>query len=78
MAEWFERRCNGSYGDGSGQGQLTSMKPRICGMGNGVGIFIGPPFSKCEMYVSAPEDQTYFATGHGACCELKLVKGMEV
>lgn len=54
---------------GSGEGQLTSTEPSLCGMGDGVGILISP-FSKCEMYISAPEGQTDFATGHGACCEL--------
>lgn len=48
---------------------LTSTEPSLCGMGDGVGILISP-FSKCEMYISAPEGQTDFATGHGACCEL--------
>lgn len=75
MIEWFERLCNGSCGDGSGQGQLNSTKPSICGMGDGGGVLIGS-FSRCEMYLSAPEGQTYFATGHGACCD--LVEEMEV
>lgn len=60
---------------GSGKGKLTPTEPNICGMGDGVGILISP-FSKCEMYISAPEGQTDFATGHGACCE--LVEEVEV